>query len=257
MTLKEKVKNGQKLVGMFINLGDVSLTRIAALAGYDFFWIDLEHSDIAPDVLLSQILVIRATGAAVIVRVPPNDLTVTKRVLEMGIDGIIFPMIRSAKEADEQIQNTLYPPYGTRGFGPMGALDYGFRSAGDYIAGTVDELCRFIQIEHVNAVDALPEIVQNPYIDGYIFGPNDLSGSIGKLGAVFDPETTALIEKSLRILRGAGKYTGLATGDTTESVLRYWADMGFELLASSSDYGLFKEACVTHIARLRDIVQHV
>ena len=67
----------------------------------------------------------KSTGTPVIVRAPQDDLTATKKIIEMGVDGIIFPMVRTAEEANRVIASTLYPPYGDRGFGPMGAIDYG------------------------------------------------------------------------------------------------------------------------------------
>ncbi len=110
MTLKEKIKAKKKMIGMHIGLNDVAVARIMALGGYDYIWIDLEHSNLSLENLLSAILVIQATGTAAIVRVPMDDLTYTKKVLQMGPDGIIFPMIRTAEQANRLIDFTLYPP---------------------------------------------------------------------------------------------------------------------------------------------------
>ena len=253
MTLKEKIKNKQKTVGMHINLNDVATARIAALAGFDFVWIDLEHSNLSLEHLLGHILALQATGTAAIVRVPVNDLTYVKKVLEMGADGIIFPMIRSAEQAKTLLEATLYPPHGTRGFGPLNATAYGFADTDSYIKNTRDNLCRFIQIEHIDAVNALNEIVQNPYIDGYIFGANDLSGSLGRLGDVFGNETTAAIQKSMDILRANEKYIGISTGDTSEKVLSYWHNMGLDMISAGADFDFLREGAKQTRAVLRNI----
>lgn len=79
--------------------------------------------------LLSQIIAVKSTGTAVVVRVPQDDLTATKKILEMGPDGLIFPMARNQEEIDRIVATSLYPPYGTRGFGPINANDYGFQDA--------------------------------------------------------------------------------------------------------------------------------
>ena len=76
-----------------------------------------------------------------------NDLTYTKRVLEMGPDGIIFPMVRSAEEAETLLSCTLYPPYGSRGCGPQRAVRYGFDNEAAYVRSRPMDLCRFLQIE--------------------------------------------------------------------------------------------------------------
>ena len=242
--LKDKIKNHQKTIGMHINLNDVAVARIVGLAGYDFIWIDLEHSYLSLENLMSHILAIKAGGTDVIVRVPQNDLTYTKKVMEMGVDGIIFPMIRSRKEADEQVARTLYPPYGTRGFGPMNAISFGYDDVNAYIRNTCDNMCRFIQIEHIDAVENLEEIMDNEYIDGYIFGPNDLSGSINQLGQVYDPDTTELIARSISMMKTKGKYIGLSTGETTDKVLKHWHDMGVDMLSAGADFGFLQEAAL-------------
>ena len=244
LKLKEKIKNKQKIIGMHINLNDVATARIAGLAGFDFVWIDLEHSNLSLEHLLGHILAVKVTGTSVIVRVPVSDLTYTKKVLEMGPDGIIFPMVKSAEEANKLIASTLYPPYGTRGFGPMNAVGYGFNSIEEYIANTCDNMCRFIQIEHVDAVNALNEIIKNQYIDGYIFGANDLSGSIGELGKVFSENTTSLIKKSITTLKENDKFIGISTGDTSEKTLSYWHDMGMDMISAGADFDFLQQSAL-------------
>ena len=102
--LKQKILNGEKIIGTHINFSDPSVGRIAGLAGFDYIWIDTEHNYISFESLLSQIITVRSTGTDVIVRVPQDDLTATKKVLEMGPDGIVFPMVRSAEEARAAIE---------------------------------------------------------------------------------------------------------------------------------------------------------
>lgn len=255
-TLKQKIKNKERIIGTHINLNDVAVSRIVGLAGYDFVWIDLEHSYMALEQLMAHLMIIKGTGTAVIVRVPQDDLTYTKKVVEMGVDGIIFPMIRSAKQAKTLIDATLYPPVGNRGFGPMNAVGFGFDDVIAYVDNTVDNLCRFIQIEHIDAVGCLDELVQNEYIDGYIFGPNDLSGSIGQLCRVFEDDTLALIEKSISILRAADKFIGLSTGDTNPAVFRRWWDMGIDMLSAAADFGMLQQGNADNRRNLERAVDH-
>ncbi len=105
--LKEKLQNHQKTIGTHINLNDIAVGRIAGLAGYDFVWVDMEHSYLSYESLMNLIVAVKAGGSNVIVRAPQDDLTATKKILEMGPDGIIFPMIRTAEEADRLISYTL------------------------------------------------------------------------------------------------------------------------------------------------------
>jgi 2-keto-3-deoxy-L-rhamnonate aldolase RhmA len=97
-------------------------------------------------------------------------------------------------------------------------------------------MCRFIQIEHKDAIENLEEIMKNPYIDGYIFGANDLSGSYNMLGNVFSEKITTLIKETTERLHNAGKYVGLSTGDLSEKTFRHWRDMGVDMLSAGADF---------------------
>jgi 2-dehydro-3-deoxyglucarate aldolase/4-hydroxy-2-oxoheptanedioate aldolase len=55
---------------------------------------------------------------------------------------------------------TLYPPYGRRGFGPMNAVGYGALDTLDFVANNHKTMCRFVQIEHIDAVKNLDEIMK-------------------------------------------------------------------------------------------------
>ncbi|MBQ4036758.1 MAG: aldolase [Clostridia bacterium] len=241
MTLKERVKKGERLVGMYVQLSDISIARIAAMAGYDFIWVDTEHSYMSYETLLGHVMAIRAEGVPVVVRAPQNDLTAAKKILEMGVDGIIFPMVRSAAEAKAVTDFTFYPPYGQRGFGPMNAIDYGFTPAFEYTKKNMEELCCFIQIEHKDTVECLDEIMQNPYIDGYIFGPNDLSGSYGMLGEIFSDFITGVIRDTVDRLHKAGKYVGIASGGYSEEILAHWSGFGPEMLSAGADFDYLRD----------------
>ena len=234
--LKEKIKNGEKTIGTHINFCDPSVGRIAGLAGYDFIWIDMEHNYISFESLLSLIIAVQAGGTSVIVRAPQDDLTATKKIIEMGPDGIIFPMVRTAEEANRLLSYTLYPPYGRRGFGPMNAVGYGAYDTLDYVRTNHETMCRFIQVEHIDTVKNLDEIMNNEYIDGYIIGANDLSGSINDLCNVFGEGTTSLVKEAIAKLKANGKYVGLSTGDLAESTFKHWHDMGVDMISAGADF---------------------
>ena len=251
--LKQKIENGEKTIGMYVQLADSSISKIVGLAGYDFIWVDNEHSYMSSETLLNHIFALRSVGAEIVVRVPQNDLTHLKHVLEMGVDGIILPMVRSAEEANEMIAATLYPPLGTRGFGPMNAIDYGFMPAAAYAEKSNRDLCRFIQIEHKDAVEHLAEIIRNPYIDGYIIGPNDLSGSYGMLGEVFSDTMTGIIRGVVDYLHQNGKSVGIAAGGCTEDVLAHWSSFDVDLLTGGADFDFLREMAIKNRALLEKI----
>ncbi|MCE1197092.1 aldolase/citrate lyase family protein, partial [bacterium] len=123
-----------------------------------------------------------------------------------------------------------------RGFGPMRAVRYGLDDADAYIAKGSLDMVRCAQIESFVAVENLEEMAKNPWVDCFIFGPCDLSGSIGELNKVFEPHTCALIDRAVAILRAAGKSVGVSTGSDDPKVLRYWHEKGINLISAGTDY---------------------
>ena len=234
-SLKERLKNHEKIMGTLVSLTDPALCEIIGRAGYDAVWIDTEHTYMSHKDVLCHLNAARSADIPAIVRLPQNDLTATKKVLEMGPDGVIFPMVKSKSEALELLSMTLYPPLGTRGFGPMRAIGYGKESAVEYAREKSLELCRFIQIESVDMIDELEEIAEIPYIDGFIFGPNDLSGSVGEFLNVFGRKTVSQMKRAIEICKKHGKPFAVA-GGMAESDISFWSDLSPDMLFLGADW---------------------
>lgn len=242
--LKRKIKMREKTCGTIINMCDSCVSDIFSRIGYDFLWVDFEHSYLSYENILTHTAIAKGNGTSVIVRVPQNDFTATKKILEMGVDGIIFPMVKTAKEVNDLIDFSLYPPSGNRGFGPMRAINYGLADANKYVKTANRDICRFIQIECKEIIDELDDIMENEYIDGYIFGPNDLSGSINDFLNVYDEKTTKLMEYAIKKLKDNHKYVGIATGSNKKEVIEHWHNMGADMICSGADFGFLTEGAV-------------
>ncbi len=250
--LREKMAKGERLYGTLVSLIDPCVCEIFGRAGYDCVWIDVEHSYMSYADVLGHLNASRVAGVASLVRVPQNDLTATKKILEMGPDGIIFPMVRSAEEFRSLMEMTLYPPLGTRGFGPMRAIDYGAADVKHYVTEGQLDMCRLVQIEHISMIDELEEIAQHPYIDGFLFGPNDLSGSVGDFLNVFGKATMDQIARATEIVRRHGKWLGLA-GGFDEQTLRSWSALDLDLLFSGGDWNFIYGQGKETLERMRAI----
>ena len=233
--LREKIERREKILGTLVSLTDPCLCEIMGNIGYDCVWIDTEHTYMSHKDVLCHLNAARSVNIPAVVRLPQNDLTATKRVLEMGPDGVIFPMVKSFKELEELIEMTLYPPHGTRGFGPLRASGYGSMDAKEYVKDKSFDLCRFVQIEHIDMINSLDEIVKIPYVDGFIFGPNDLSGSLGDFLNVFGEKTFSEIKRATDILKNYGKYIGLA-GGMSPTDIKAWSKLDLDMLFAGADW---------------------
>jgi 4-hydroxy-2-oxoheptanedioate aldolase len=256
MSLKKRLRACEPVAGMHVSLADSCITELCGYADYDFIWIDTEHTAIDYHILLQHVISAKAAGVDSLVRVPWNDPILAKRVLEMGPTGIIFPMVNTAAELDQAMKSTLYPPDGNRGFGPIRAVRYGMDDVDAFIAKGSLELVRCVQIETKTAVENLEEMAKNPWVDCFIFGACDLSGSIGELNKVFDKHTSDLIDHAVAILKKADKSIGISTGSDDPAVLRYWNDKGINFISAGTDYLHIASGARKVRATLREIQGH-
>jgi 2-dehydro-3-deoxyglucarate aldolase/4-hydroxy-2-oxoheptanedioate aldolase len=253
INLKQKLKNREFVVGMHTSLNDSSITELCGEVGFDFIWVDTEHSAIDYYNLEMHLIAAKAANVNSVVRIPWNDPIMAKRVIEMGPTGIIFPVVNTPDELDRAMKSTLYPPVGTRGFGPVRAVKYGLEDADEYIAKKSFDMVRCVQIESYIAVENMEEMAKNPYVDCFIFGACDLSGSIGELNKVYDKNTRVLIERGIAILTKAGKSTGISIGSDDPKVLKYWFDMGLNFISAGTDYVHIANGSQKVLKCLRDL----
>jgi len=115
--VKEKLKTGQPAIGVVISVNNVEVAAQAANLGFDFLWIEMEHSPISMEGLRNIVLATRGLPAIPIARPPVNELWTAKRVLDAGALGVIFPFTRTAELARQAVAACRYPPLGLRGSG--------------------------------------------------------------------------------------------------------------------------------------------
>lgn len=194
--LKNKLKNNQLTIGSWITIAHPAIIDILGSAGFEWLVIDLEHTSI--DLSQAHVLIstIQANGMKALIRVSKNEEVIIKRVLDMGADGIIVPMVKSKADALQAIDYAKYPPVGKRGVGLFRAQKYGL-GFNDYKKWVNEELVIIAQIEHIEAVENIKEIITTEGIDGIIIGPYDLSGSMGYPGEYHRNDVAEAIQKVL------------------------------------------------------------
>ena len=105
--ITDKVAAGKLAIGSHVGFDSPFVTEMIAGCGFDFIWIDGEHSAIDRKDIQNHLMACRAAGAAGIVRVPWNDPVIIKAILDMGADGIVVPMVCSLEEAKQAAAATL------------------------------------------------------------------------------------------------------------------------------------------------------
>jgi 2-keto-3-deoxy-L-rhamnonate aldolase RhmA len=237
-TLREKLKRRVPALGTHISLNDSIITELIGNLGFDYLWIDTEHTAIDLYCLQQHLIAARAARVSAIVRIPWNDPIRVKPILEMGPDGIVFPMVNSYEEAKKAVESCMYPPRGVRGFGPRRAIQFGNIDIKDYLAKVDSSLLKFIQIEHIDAVRDLERILTIEEIDGLVIGPCDLAASIGKIGKWDNPEVLDIIQSVIDKVTRAGKPIGVSYGASTYEDIICWRDRGVDMISIAADTDL-------------------
>jgi 4-hydroxy-2-oxoheptanedioate aldolase len=200
------------VLGTWVSIGHPAVVEAAAVAGFDFVAIDTEHTELTLETVAA---LVRAAEAApgtlgVIVRPAWNDPVRIKRILDIGVDGIMVPMIETPSDAEELVEATRYPPDGIRGIASGRAAGYGKQFV-QYVEEGHRSLLTVAQVETRAGVERASEIAAVDGIDSLFVGPADLSASLGAFAEWDSPE---LREAMSRVI-GAGAEAGIPVGTLT------------------------------------------
>jgi len=241
-------------IGSWITLAHFSIAEIMADAGFDWLCVDLEHSVVDYYQAEQLIAAINAKGIIPYVRVGENNPRIIKKVLDAGAIGIIVPMVKSKADAIKAVNAVKYPPMGTRGVGLARAQGYGFDF--EKYQATVNQETKVIaQIEHIDAINNLPEILKVDGINGTIIGPYDLSGSMGKPGKYNDSDVQKVLKKYEDISKDMGKPMGYHVIHPDYKLVIDKISAGYTFIAFSLDTLLLGTLCREQLKLLKDAIK--
>ena len=254
--LRQKLGSGKTIFGSHISLNDCRITELMGYAGFDYLWIDTEHTSVGLDHLCNHLIAAKAADVPAIVRVPWNDPVRIKPVLEMGPDGIVIPMINSYEEAQAAISSCRYPPRGIRGYGPQRANHYGMISPEKYFGEVCKEPLLILQIEHQKAVQDLDRMLSIEEVDVFLLGPCDLAASMDKIGQWHDRQVEETLDQICEQVHRAGKFLGVSYGPCTDSELCLWRKRNVDMISISGDTAYLMEGAVNVQRRLEKLFLH-
>lgn len=244
-----QLEQGDTLMGSFVSTGYPVNTELMGLAGFDFLIIDLEHGISSEHDILTQLYALQATPAIPVVRVESHDKQRTHRLLDLGVQGIMFPRVDTAEQARACVAAMRYPPDGVRGVATVvRAAGYGTRY-NDYRGESITNLLPIIQIESAEAVKNVDEIAAVDGVGVLFVGPMDLSTSLGVFRQYDHPLFLDALDKTLAAAKKYNRVAGilLPGAETT----RHYRDMGFRFITAGTDVLLLKNAATQLVHELR------
>ena len=244
-SIKERLKSGEKiLAGWLYGLGPVT-TEVMAVSGYGALLIDQEHGAVDMQTIHIQMLAAEAHGVPAMVRVPSHDPNHVKRLLDLGVTTVMFPMVDSLADAEAVVSACRYPPKGRRGLatGGIRASRYGIDTK-SYLDTYAERQLIMAQIETKGGLEAVEQIAAVDGVDLLFVGPNDLSAALGHLGEGDHPIVRKAIDHIVATAKAKGKLLG--TVPTKERDAQALFAAGFDMVISGSDVALLREAAVAH-----------
>ena len=229
----ENWKNNKPCVNAWLSIPNSFTAEAMSKMGWDSVTIDLQHGQNDYSTSISMIQSISNSECVPFARVSWNEPGIIMKMLDLGVLGIIAPMINNKEDCEKFVSYCKYPPLGQRSFGPMRAqLTYG----SDYYENANKEIIVLAMIETKEAVENLDSILSVTNLNGVYVGPADMSSSYG-LKPKFDIKDEPIYSNIKLIAKKAkehGKVAGIHNG-TTEYAKKM-IDLGYQFVTISSDF---------------------
>jgi len=236
-SLAERMQDGDCVYGLFVFSPDPAHTEIAGIAGFDFVIVDLEHAPLDIRDVLGHVRAADAVGLSVVVRVADDAPAQVARLLDAGVQGIVFPHVGlSSARTSAAVSALRYAPAGDRpACTGVRAADYGLSPFSDYVERSNHTTLAIGLIEDVSAIDRLEDVLSSVRLDVVMPGPGDLAASLGLPGALTHPDVRAEIDRVVNAVH-ARKGTGIGAYVGSVEEAAAWRRRGASFIAYSIDY---------------------
>jgi 2-dehydro-3-deoxyglucarate aldolase len=236
-SFRQNLRARKMLIGCWTSLANPITAEVLGLAGFDWLLLDGEHSPNDLTTFVPQLMALKDSMSAPIVRPPQNEPVIVKRLLDAGFHNVLFPFIESAEEAKAAVAATRYPPAGIRGFS-VSQRNNRYGTIPDYFKTINDNIAVLVQIESRAGVDAVDAIAAVEGVDCVFVGPGDLSAALGHLGNPGHPEVQEVMAHLIKRTVAAGKSAGILA--PVEADARRYMEWGATLVGVGSDLGVFR-----------------
>ena len=243
-------KEGLKVGHALFEFNTPGIGQILNVSGVDFVFLDMEHSGFGMMETKQLIAYLRAGDLPVLVRPPSKSYHHIARVLDVGADGVMLPMVANASEARQALTHLRYPPQGHRGVA-IGIAHDGYAPAApsQTLAAANRRIAMAALIETAEGVDDIDNIAATPGVDCLWLGHFDLSASLGVPGQFEHPAFVAAERKIRQAATRHSKALGFLVTDADQGAKSY--ARGYDVICYQLDVGAYRDAMTQGITQLR------
>ncbi len=247
-SLKSRWQAGKVTTCAWLGINHTFVAELFARQDFDCIALDMQHNMNEPKDIVGMLQAIELSQKPTLIRAASQDGAVLMKALDAGIHGVIVPLINTTEEAAKVVSACLYPPHGTRSFGPFRAS----MVIENYVAQANKEVAIFAMIETAEGLKNLESICQTPGLTGIFIGPADLSFALG-LAPKADNEDPKHIETVKHIIATCKKHN-LVVGIYSDnpSYAQMAAQWGIQLIVVASDARLITSAAAQKIAAFKN-----
>ncbi len=253
-SMRDRIEAGELVLCMALTQARTAdIPMIAAAAGFDAVYVDLEHTAISLET--TALLCAGAIGAGItpLVRVPSHDHQYLTRCLDVGAMGVIVPHVEDRAEAEAIVDACRFPPRGHRSVsGPNPANRYRAMPQQELLDSFDEQTVVSVMVETPGAAARADEIASVPGLDMVMVGPHDLTAEMGILGQFRDEAFLDAVRTVAKACRTHGKIFGIA-GIRDLELLTEFVALGLRFVSAGTDAGFMTEAAGAHASRLRGI----
>lgn len=238
-TLKQRLKNGEFVLGTWCILPSPSVINVLARTGLDFVLLDMEHGPLDFNIALTMVMAAESEGCEALLRVSQNNEVEILKALDIGASGVIVPHIENTHDRQEAISYIKYPPVGVRGFSP-------YTRAGSYTSKPShtkienEKTISGIIVEGDKGIKDLDYIIDDKNLDLVYIGVYDLSLALGIPGQVNNPKIIVLLKECVCKIRKKGKAAGALFHSLEE--LKFFKKIGIQFLCYKVDTSVLFDA---------------
>ncbi len=253
--LAEKLRRGEVASSMMVRLvRTIEIARIAKTAGFDSFYVDLEHSSITIDACGQICMAALEIGIAPLVRVPAKTPEYISRVLDGGAQGIIAPHILSAEDARQVVKYAKFAPLGERSANSgLPHLQYRNFPAAAANAALNDATMVVVQIETVSALEQVEEIAAVDGVDLLLIGTNDLIADMGIPGEYEHEKVRDAYARVIAACNKYGKFAGVGGLASRPQLIADFVEMGARYVSTGTDLSFLVAACAQRAKMVSDL----
>nr|WP_216641717.1 HpcH/HpaI aldolase/citrate lyase family protein [Pandoraea apista] len=245
---KARLAEGRQQIGIWSMLADSNAVEVLTQSEYDWILLDTEHAPNELPTVQAQLRTVAQGDVCAVVRVAANDPVLFKRVLDVGAQTVLVPMVDDVGAAERAVAAVRYPPAGLRGVSvATRANRYGLDA--DYLQRANDEVCLLLQIESLEGLRNLQAIAHVPGVDGLFVGPSDLAAALGHLGNPKHEDVQRAIFGALERCHEVGKPIGILMTDP--ALAARYLQAGFDYVAIATDIGILRSGAEFHLAQAR------